>query len=287
MKFSSVLIVFGAFLLALGLKHPGNDAHRGSPDKDVDTHSNCDSSVYCEGEDLVYEVSWTAIKLGQLHFRMISSGTENGQAAHNVSARIDSYRGLPFVDLHVLERSTMDDWGHSFGSSSNEKHGDEWVVDTSVYDSTLHGIIIDRRLRKDLKSPPYSNPLYDTLHLSQVPFDDGLSLLFWARAYSRLNDTVSIPTEVYGKIGTTILYKPIKTVDVNIDAYKHPIRTVEIDGKALFKGLYGMTGDFKGWFSDDPAAVPIRAEMEVLIGHATIELKSWHREGWIIPNGKE
>jgi hypothetical protein len=35
-----------------------------------------------------------------------------------------------------------------------------------------------------------------------------------------------------------------------------------------------------GWISDDAEAIPVFAEVKVLIGHLKIELESWQRNGW-------
>ena len=53
-----------------------------------------------------------------------------------------------------------------------------------------------------------------------------------------------------------------------------------------FISIFGLTGYFEGWFSNDEASIPIVAKMKVLIGNITLELKSWKREGWIPPKYK-
>ena len=44
-----------------------------------------------------------------------------------------------------------------------------------------------------------------------------------------------------------------------------------------------MSGTFKGWISNDEAAVPVRAEVKILLGSLVIELEDFTREGWIPP----
>jgi hypothetical protein len=50
-----------------------------------------------------------------------------------------------------------------------------------------------------------------------------------------------------------------------------------------FSGIYGLTGPFEGWFSNDDARVPIRANMEVMLGSVKVELIGWNRGGWNPP----
>ncbi|HLX13097.1 MAG TPA: DUF3108 domain-containing protein [Bacteroidota bacterium] len=244
--------------------------------------SPCDSTVFCPGEDLVYEVSWARIKLGRIHIH--TTPGPDGNATHFGSvAHVDSYPDLPLVDLHVIQHSSMDAFGYSLATSSKEKRDKEWIAETLHNESGNKRLIVERRNQVDLKTPPYGAPVFDTLTITETPFYDGLSLLYFGRIHSRNYDSVNVPTYVYGKVGRTILKRPERTYEVSIDAIDHPIRTVEIEGKALFKGIFGMTGVFRGWFSDDAAAVPIRAEMEVILGHVTLELISWQREGWTPP----
>ena len=47
--------------------------------------------------------------------------------------------------------------------------------------------------------------------------------------------------------------------------------------------IFGLTGVFEGWFSDDAASVPISAKMHVLIGSVRIELLRWKRSNWTPP----
>jgi hypothetical protein len=61
---------------------------------------------------------------------------------------------------------------------------------------------------------------------------------------------------------------------------------VGFDGRADFVGIFGLTGGFEGWFSNDEARVPIMAKMKVLIGSVTIELMRWNRPGWTPPRAR-
>ena len=60
-----------------------------------------------------------------------------------------------------------------------------------------------------------------------------------------------------------------------------------MDGKANFIGVFGLTGGFRGWFSDDAERVPIIAKLNVLVGSVTLELKEWKHGNWNPPKGKD
>ena len=73
---------------------------------------------------------------------------------------------------------------------------------------------------------------------------------------------------------------------VEIDAAKYPIKTVYLSGTANWTGIYGLSGKFEGWFSDDEARIPIRAKMKLYVGDANIELVKWSRGSWQPPKSE-
>ena len=58
---------------------------------------------------------------------------------------------------------------------------------------------------------------------------------------------------------------------------------MRLDGSTDFISVFGLTGYFEGWFSNDEASIPIVAKMKVIIGNVTLKLKSWKRAGWNPP----
>lgn len=74
-----------------------------------------------------------------------------------------------------------------------------------------------------------------------------------------------------------------KKATCEIDAVEYPVDTIEFDGRAEFVGIFGLTGGFSGWFSNDEAAIPIVAKMKVILGSVRIELMRWDRPGWVPP----
>jgi hypothetical protein len=94
---------------------------------------------------------------------------------------------------------------------------------------------------------------------------------------------MNVPTFVNEKKVNTYINFMGKVGSTEIDAVKYPIRTVELGGTVDFVGIFGLTGGYQGWFSDDEAAIPIVARMKVILGSVYIELKKWNRPGWTPP----
>ena len=259
-------------------------SERSSKLSDRPVERDCNSFVICPGEELVYEVSWLNITLGQIRLKTTESTIVDGQVQHNASAYVDSYDGLPFVDLHAIDHTQMDDTFYSRGFSAIEKKGDHWQSDKSHYDILHKLLIIEKAMHEDKHSPPMSAPTFDTLHLHGPAVEDGLSIFFFARANIRSEGTMRVPTVVYGIQGTTHFSFQNTIEYEEIDAWKDKkIRVVPLEGKAEFEGLFGFTGDFKGWFSDDAAAIPIKAELRVILGSVKLEFIKWKRNGWTPP----
>jgi len=126
----------------------------------------------------------------------------------------------------------------------------------------------------------------DTMSIS-APCQDGLSLYFFARDRLYSNASIDIPTIVTEKkVNTHVDFRNEET-SVEIDAVDYPVDVVHFEGTADFVGLFGLTGGFQGWFSNDEARIPILAKLKVLIGNVTVELMEWRRSGWSPPRARE
>jgi hypothetical protein len=123
---------------------------------------------------------------------------------------------------------------------------------------------------------------YDTLKI-RGPHQDGLSLFYYSRAKVRERHTENIATVVSEAVGNTFIDFKNESMEEEIDAVGYPLDVVYFEGRADFVGIFGLTGEFEGWFSNDNARVPILAKMKVLLGSIRIELIGWKRDGWTPP----
>jgi len=126
----------------------------------------------------------------------------------------------------------------------------------------------------------------DTTNVDTIA-QDGLSLFYFARQNLFRGESVHIPTIVNEKVANTTINFVNKSSSVEIDAVAYPVDVVEFQGQADFKGVFGFSGKFEGWFSNDEERVPIVAKMKVLIGKVKIELIKWTKSNWKPPIGKE
>lgn len=233
------------------------------------------------GEELVYVVKYSVMRLGEVKVRVTDRKEVNGKYYYSATANIDSYPSVPFVKLHQVYETMMTPDYYSKNFEGIIKHDD--YTSYSKYSFDYDQKIVKIEEGKD----NLSAPILDTTITVDKKFQDGLSIFYYARMNSGQDKNAEIPTFIDKKKVQTDIKFENKSEDVSIDAVDYDIDCVHLEGEAHFISIFGLTGDFEGWFSNDEASVPIKAKMKVLLGNITIELKSWKRTGWNPPEYKE
>ncbi len=255
------------------------------PSQLSDSASNRPSPLNFEievGEELVYNVSYAFINLGQIRLKVLDKNTNEEKVVYKTIAYMDSYRGIPFVDLHEIYESTINQniFSYKFRGRSKTRRYTQYVTYNFDYPNGKayfeHGKLDSVKRIEE----------YDTLNLKGY-CQDGLSLFYFARQNLYMNESVNIPTVVNEKLCNTTINFYNKKTSVEIDAIKYPVDVIELDGRADFEGVYGFTGSFEGWFSNDEARIPILAKMRVIIGKVRIELMSWTKKNWTPPKANK
>ncbi len=238
--------------------------------------------MFFVGEELIYEVSYSFFSLGTVKIQILDTIAKEGATLYQAKAFMDSYSGVPFVDLHYVFYSEIDPAYYShFFSGLNTKDPRNMSYADYVFDYAQNRISTEKGIRQ------VSEKSVKGMDTISSFYQDGLSLLYFARGNVHSKNATNVPTFVNEKKVNTYINFMNKKTSSEISAVNYPIRTVEFDGRAEFVGVFGLTGGFTGWFSDDGAAVPIVAKMEVIIGSVRLELKRWNRPGWVPPRAVE
>jgi hypothetical protein len=230
------------------------------------------------GEEITYTVSYTFIKLGEVKLRVVNKQEFNGKPYYNVVCYMDSYDGIPLVNLHQIYESKLNqDYFSAFFRGTVKK--EEYTTYTEYNFDYMKSII---HVKQGKVSPPQL--WEDTTLSAEKMYQDGLSIFYYARMNTGQQKSVSLPCFVNEKKVNTNINFYNTPEKVKIDAVNYDINCVKLDGNTDFVSVYGLTGYFEGWFSNDNAAIPIIAKMKVIIGNVTLELKSWSRpDGWNPP----
>jgi hypothetical protein len=234
-------------------------------------------SLFQIGEELTYNVSYSHIDIGQVRIKLVEKSSANGRTSYKAMAYIDSYKGLPFVDVHTIYEDAFDASVYSTWFRSRLKEDASWRSFVYQFDYGRHAVAIEQRMWG--ADAVISR---DTLRVDTLT-QDGLSLFFLARTLVMDRQHATIPVVVNERKGNTTIDFAVEHTSEEIDAVDYPVDVVHFSGEAGFVGILGLTGGFEGWFSNDAARVPIIAKMKVILGSVRIELMSWRREGWSPP----
>jgi len=233
------------------------------------------------GEELEYKVSYSFFNIGTIRIRVLGRDEVDGRTFYKTSAIIDSNPDLSWlVTLHIRFYSEMDSTVYSYS----------WIMDDSTKKETNYKIFRfdyeNKRayleVGKVLPSGVRWPESFDTVAVD-ANCQDGLSLFYYARRHVHQKNQENVPTLIEKKPERTFInFMNIRTY-AEADAVDYPVDVVEFDGKADYVGIFGLTGGFRGWFSNDEASVPILARMNVILGSIKIQLMRWNRPGWQPP----
>ena len=95
---------------------------------------------------------------------------------------------------------------------------------------------------------------------------DGITLAMFTRAHVNMHKSHTLWVFIEDRIGNVDLNLKGEAGKLEIDGIDEKMATFFVDGELHVKGIAGVTGPFKGWFSRDHQRVPLLAEMEVFIG---------------------
>jgi hypothetical protein len=234
------------------------------------------------GEELTYNVRWGFLNLGTLNYRVIDTTRYNNELAYRVSLKIDSSPYVFFVSMHYYYESYI-----STDLYPMYFYGEEIDGDTR----TRYRYFFDREGKKILTEVSLPN---DTLNYQKkefpmpTPVQDGMSLVNYARGNVYEPKSVNVTAFYDLKFGDFIINFVNNRIPLELDVFQQPIEGVELNGTTTIKAIAGFSGAFRGWFSTDGRAVPLRAKMKVFIGSVTVDLEKW--KNWdppVPPKNKE
>ncbi len=233
------------------------------------------------GEELEYKVSYSFFSIGTIRIQLLEKSENKGRDVYKAKAIIDSNPSLSWlVDLHIRFYSDIDTdiFSHEWIGDDSTKSGVSYRRIIFSYDSSR---VYFERGKKNMTGERLPSSV-DTVQVSEK-CQDGFSLFFLARKNVRQKKQMNIPTFIENKQVNTFINFTNSRTNVDIDAVKYSVEVVEFDGKADYVGVFGLTGGFRGWFSNDEARIPIIARMNVILGSIKVELVSWKRHEWMPP----
>ena len=241
---------------------------------EVDTSRSISEKFYV-GEDLTYIVKYAFFNLGEVRIKVLEKTRINNVSVYKTIAFIDSYPDLPFVSLHQIYESYID------SSLFPVKFFAKIIDDDSVF--VNYDFIGNTKIKMQKGKLNNSKLWLDSVANVQMRFQDGLSILFFARMNFNHDKKISVPCFVNEKKESALLNFSNESVPISIDGIEYEIDCKYLEGYTDFVSVYGLTGNFEGWFSNDEFSVPILAKMNVIIGSINLELIKWNKKIWNPP----
>ncbi|MEK6649338.1 MAG: DUF3108 domain-containing protein [Bacteroidota bacterium] len=236
------------------------------------------------GEELEYRVSYSFFTIGTIRLKVTDRTESAGRVMYRAEIFMDSNPSLSWLaDVHIRFYGSMDSEAFSYNWVSDDSSASGVEFRTMEFDYPKGRMYYARGRRP----PGGTNTITarDTLAIRDRS-QDGMSLLFFAREHAHDVRPWRIPTFVDNREAITQIKYLGRRESVEIDAVPYPVHTIYFDGTANFVGVFGLTGGFEGWFSNDEARIPIIGRMKVILGSVKVELTKWKRGAWSPPRGR-
>jgi hypothetical protein len=237
------------------------------------------------GEMLRYKVYFGFIPLGEVEFKINKTYTEDKKEHITAKAQIKSLKDIPFVDVDYIFESVMikekeDDQSRIYSEKFNSSEFKNKAIHATSYDFNYKERFI--QVTKDVDGMNVEEFTKVSID-SNTYFQDGLSIFYDARLHSFSNRNFNVPVYINEQISSVKYSFNINKDIVSVGKIDYDISAIKIAGVADFIGVFGLTGEFVGWLSDDEARIPIKANFNVQIGSISLELHSYKRTGWNPP----
>lgn len=230
--------------------------------------------VFEDGEELYYEVNYSFINIGWIKFNVERVlGKLN---TFNCKAVMKSNDALPFVTVNYEFQSTLE----AKDGVLKPIHFTAYEYKNDKKNSLTYEFNYDSGY-VDIKKIGYNGSIEVEKRLwTRTLFQDGLSIFYYSRYGFTKTQSVYIPVLMHVDSAMMKIDFDTKNTDVRLSDINYDVSSVYLDGFSYFTAVFGLTGEFSGWFSNDDARIPLKANLEVKIGRVTVELKSWKRKNW-------
>jgi hypothetical protein len=227
-------------------------------------------------EELDYKVSYGPMTLGWLKVRIKKPENIGGKEVYPIIFFVDTNPSYGFImSLHHIYESYIDPETLNAVKSRLYTPGSEdflirvyyFNYDQNIFEA--YAMTEEGRFQYIVKDLPRK-------------VQDSTSMLYFARGLvSDKKDGITavvIDEEYkYGHIKYLNETEPI-TVEGN------EIKALKIFARAEFEGIAGMNGDAWGWFAPDKQAMPLKGNIEILVGSISLEVDE---EKTVVPNYHE
>lgn len=219
------------------------------------------NTPFKDGELLRYKVKWGFIRLGTIEISQ-EALKQSYYTKYLIQLNAKSIRFKVVLDATSPTRSNF----------ILEESGEKETSTVYWYDPLKCLLLMEVRENGSLvqkSSLFYERDYYDVL-----------SLIMLMRCLSDSGLSLTLPTIIGTTIKDTDLNFTDYTEEIKVSALERAVRARRVEGKANWKAWGGISGPFRGWFSDDEAAIPLKFRLRIFLGSVTLELEEFYRPDW-------
>jgi len=227
--------------------------------------------IWPTGEELTYNVSWSFINLGTVKLKVLGKTEIDGKQVNRVKFTIQSNPMLFWLQNESVYESFIDDSLRTIRFITDE------YVDGVAYKAVYNFNYTDSLVNINLLENTDSTKSIDRVIEMHDRLIDGIALIYDTREQVNRKNHYSRTTFFEDNTGDVELIATGRTEPVEIDTLDQPIESWLLEGNIHIKGIAGVTGPYKGWFSADETRVPVFAELKVFIGNVKVELEDWEK----------
>lgn len=246
----------------------------------INNNTFSQKEVFYDGEELFYDVYYSFINIGWIK---INTNKVKGQDnIYNCTAVMRSNEALPFVSASYDFSTRIEVVNNQIRPLifKSEEHNSDGKSSHLTYVFNYDSNFVDIKKTGFDGNTEYTKKL--TIN-GDVPYQDGLSIFFYARFSFVKNESKEVPVLFNQDLTTMTLNFDARKTEASIGKVDYDISSKYLTGNTNYVLVFGLTGDFSGWFTNDNASVPIKANLKVKIGNITVELKDWKRGSWKPP----
>lgn len=235
-------------------------------------HADSNAFEWHIGEEFTYKVKWSFIRLGTLKMKMVDTVHIDGMKLNKINFYIDSNPMIFFVNMHNIYETYIDDSLQVHLFYADEK------IDGVLYETEYRFDYADSVIHVTMTDvEDTTKTIYKEIPFN-VPILDGTGMIYYVRSKAHIEKKDTLYSIYEAEIDKVLINFTGKQESVDL-LNDQEIDSFFIDGRLLIKGIAGVTGPYKGWFSADSQRVPLKAELKVFIGSVKVELESW--ENWL------
>lgn len=234
--------------------------------------------VLTVGEELNYVVYYGFIKLGEVNMQITDKSVIKDAEVYTAKSKMFSYKGIPFVDLDIEFESEIilegkEVYSRRFKAKEKVEGGYVNIEYVFHYDSQY---VYVKKINKG------NVEIDKNIEINKnVKFQDGLSLFYKARINSFTpKDNFMVPVFMNEQETSVEYFFKSEPEEITLSSFDNEIEAVSCNGSAKFTGVFGMNGEFAGWFTRNSARIPLKAQLNAIVGSITLELDSYKRSDW-------